>query len=428
VCAPAITPCPQLRGKGRHARESDSACGLHCARGACNCGVALTKVVVIVAASAKPLAGSSAPAALERFCGQRLLDRTLALVGEAVDTRSVWVAAANPVDGVVENTVHATSTTGLFALLRELSKSVPAGSVGLAIDPRYPRLTSATLRALVSAAADGHVSAAGTSPLALAALAMPLPGPPILERPVTLVTVVDRELAEVRSRRTLVEIEREAYLERATELLAAGLLIRDPATTRIDGPLTFGVDVEIEPGCTLRGPIALGHRVRIGASCILTRVTVGDDSEIRPFTMVEDASIAERCFVGPYARVRPGTSVGPQAQIGNFVELKAAHLGRHNRINHLSFVGDATFADEVTIGAGTITCNHDGVRSQPTDIGAGAYVGSGCVLVAPLIIGEGATIGAGSTITADAPPAKLTVARTRQVVVESWRGFETKRK
>jgi bifunctional UDP-N-acetylglucosamine pyrophosphorylase/glucosamine-1-phosphate N-acetyltransferase len=168
--------------------------------------------------------------------------------------------------------------------------------------------------------------------------------------------------------------------------------------------------------------------VRIGASCILTRVTIGDDTEIRPFTMMEDASIGDHGFVGPYARVRPHTAVGPRAQIGNFVELKGARLGRGNRINHLSFVGDATFGDDVTLGAGTITCNHDGVRCQPTAIGAGAYVGSGCVLVAPVTIGEGATIGAGSTITKDAPPSRLTLARTRQVVVESWQGFESRRK
>ena len=120
--------------------------------------------------------------------------------------------------------------------------------------------------------------------------------------------------------------------------------------------------------------------------------------------------------------------MGPQGQIGNFVEIKAARLGRHSRINHLSFVGDATFGDDVTIGAGTITCNHDGVRSQPTTVGAGAYVGSGCIIVAPLTIGEGATIGAGSTITKDAPPSKLTLARTRQVVVDGWAGFESRRK
>jgi NDP-sugar pyrophosphorylase family protein len=387
----------------------------------------LTNVLVIVAASAKPLVGSSVPAAFERFCGQRLVDRTLALVGPSVDVRSVVVATAHDTDVAVAHTVHATSTTELFALLRELSNTVPAGSVGVAVDPLYPRLTSRTLEELIKSARAGNVSAAGISSSELAAVAMPLPAPAVSKGQATLLAAPDHELARIRCRRTLVELEREACLERATELLDAGLLIRDPATTRIEGLITFGVDVEIDPGCVLRGPIALGNRVRVGSNCILSRVTIGDDTEIRPFTMVEDSSIAERCFVGPYARVRPGTSVGAHAQIGNFVELKAAHLGPGNRINHLSFVGDATFAERVTIGAGTITCNHDGVKSQPTIIGAGAYVGSGCVLVAPVTVGEGATIGAGSTITADAPASKLTLARTRQVVVEGWRGFEAKR-
>jgi bifunctional N-acetylglucosamine-1-phosphate-uridyltransferase/glucosamine-1-phosphate-acetyltransferase GlmU-like protein len=386
----------------------------------------LTSVVVIVAATWPPLVGSSVPAALERFCGQRLLDRALALVGELADAAPPIVAADQPIDVAGPATTYRTQSTDLHALLRDLPAQEP-GCIGLAVDPCYPLLTAATLRALVAAARSRQHAVAGHSPATLAAVAVPLPLPATGLRVDSTVTLFPT-LSRVDDKKTLVELERRAYLDRAHELLAAGLLVRDPETTRIEGPVSFGVDVEIEPGCTLRGPIALGDRVRIGSCCILTRVTIGDDTEIRPFTMMEDASVGDHSFVGPYARVRPHTAVGPRAQIGNFVEIKEARLGRGNRINHLAFVGNATFGDHVTLGAGSITCNHDGVRSQPTTIGAGAYVGSGCVLVAPIAIGEGATIGAGSTITRDAPPDKLTLARNRQVVVESWQGFEAKPK
>jgi bifunctional UDP-N-acetylglucosamine pyrophosphorylase/glucosamine-1-phosphate N-acetyltransferase len=132
-------------------------------------------------------------------------------------------------------------------------------------------------------------------------------------------------------------------------------------------------------------------------------------------------------MVGPYGRVRPGTTVGDRVQIGNYVEIKTSRIGSGSRINHHSFIGDAELADDVTIGAGTITCNHDGAGHVRTVIDRGAYVGSGCQLVAPVHIGAGATIGAGSTITDDVPPAKLTLARSRQITIDHWRGARSSR-
>ena len=309
-------------------------------------------------------------------------------------------------------------------LLAELADA-RGSAISVAIDPMYPAIDETVVDRLIAAASGGATAAAGSPPDEIAALATNAPAPS--EAPWSWVAL-DAPLVRIVSRQSLVELERKVYMDRAEQLLRAGLLIRDPATTRIDGPLSFGVDVEIEPGCTLHGPVTLGDRVRIGQGSIVRRAAIASDVDVRPFTTIEDATIGARTFVGPYARVRPGTAVGADSQIGNFVELKAARLGRKNRINHLSFVGDATFGDEVTLGAGTITCNHDGVRTQLTTIADGAYIGSGCVLVAPIAVGEGATVGAGSTLTKDAPPRKLTLARTRQLVVDGWKGFGDKKK
>jgi bifunctional UDP-N-acetylglucosamine pyrophosphorylase/glucosamine-1-phosphate N-acetyltransferase len=136
--------------------------------------------------------------------------------------------------------------------------------------------------------------------------------------------------------------------------------------------------------------------------------------------MIEDAVIGADTFVGPYGRVRPDSTIGDSVQIGNFVEIKNSDIGSGSRINHLSFIGDASLEKDVTIGAGSITCNHNGMEVSQIQIRAGAYIGSGSQLVAPLLIGENATIGAGSTITHDAPAEKLTLARSRQFTIENW--------
>jgi bifunctional UDP-N-acetylglucosamine pyrophosphorylase/glucosamine-1-phosphate N-acetyltransferase len=143
---------------------------------------------------------------------------------------------------------------------------------------------------------------------------------------------------------------------------------------------------------------------------------------LKAFSLVEDAIIGSGCIVGPYARIRPASSIGDKCQVGNFVEVKSSTIGAGSRINHHSFIGDAVLGDRVTIGAGTITCNHDGTKTNHTVIGQDAYIGSGCKLVAPLRVGGAATIGAGSTITEDVPAGTLTLARSRQVTIPHWRG------
>jgi bifunctional UDP-N-acetylglucosamine pyrophosphorylase/glucosamine-1-phosphate N-acetyltransferase len=180
--------------------------------------------------------------------------------------------------------------------------------------------------------------------------------------------------------------------------------------------------VEIDIGVIIQGTVVLGERVRIGAHSIVRDSQIGDDTCIHPFSIVEHSSIGKGGFVGPYGRIRPGSAIGDGVQIGNYVEIKTSRIGDGSRINHHSFIGDAVLADHVTIGAGTITCNHDGTGTNQTVIESGAYIGSGCHLVAPLRIGEHATIGAGSTITRDVPAATLTLARTPQTTIENWRG------
>ena len=216
-------------------------------------------------------------------------------------------------------------------------------------------------------------------------------------------------------------VETDILYARAIEALARGVRIRDPRSIAIRGELRCGDGVEIDLHVIIEGTVTLASGVKIGANCLLRTTSIGADTTVNPFSMIENAEVGSKCFVGPYARVRPGSVVGDSVAIGNFVEVKNSSIGSGSRINHLAFVGDAALGENVTIGAGTITCNHDRKGVARTEIGEGAYIGSGCLLVAPLSIGAHATIGAGSTITKEAPEGKLTIARSRQVTIENWK-------
>lgn len=225
----------------------------------------------------------------------------------------------------------------------------------------------------------------------------------------------------------IAELERHILLERAIRAMRQGVRIRDPNRVYIRGDLVCGSDVEIEINVILEGPVLLGNGVKIGANSIVRSSRIGEHTRINPFSLVEHSSIGSDSFVGPYGRIRPGSVIGDGVQIGNYVEIKNSQVGAGSRINHHAFIGDAVLAGQVTIGAGTITCNHDGTGINQTIIERGAYVGSGCNLVAPLRIGEGAIVGAGSTITRDVPAAKLTLARSPQTTIENWHGPKTRR-
>ena len=210
-------------------------------------------------------------------------------------------------------------------------------------------------------------------------------------------------------------------------LLRQGVRFLDPLHVYIRGDLVCGADVEIDINVIFEGKVTLEDGARIGAHSILNNTQIGRNTTIRPFSMVDGSTIGADAAIGPYARIRPGSTIGDRSSIGNYVAIKSSRIGAGARINHHSFVGDADFAENVTIGAGTITCNHDGAVSTHTVIERGAYIGSGCKLVAPLRIGEAATIGAGSTITENVPAGKLALARSRQTTINDWEGPRTRR-
>jgi bifunctional UDP-N-acetylglucosamine pyrophosphorylase/glucosamine-1-phosphate N-acetyltransferase len=219
----------------------------------------------------------------------------------------------------------------------------------------------------------------------------------------------------------LAAIERIVQTRNAQALLRAGTWIADPARIDVRGRLTCGRDVRIDVGCVFEGAVVLGDDVDIGPYCVLRDTTVGAGTRIAAFSHVDGAAIDAGARIGPYARLRPGARLAADVHIGNFVEVKASSVGRGSKANHLAYIGDATVGANVNVGAGTITANYDGVNKHATVIGDDASIGSNCVLVAPVEVGKGATIGAGSTITENAPPNTLTVARTRQVTLPGWK-------
>ena len=221
--------------------------------------------------------------------------------------------------------------------------------------------------------------------------------------------------------------EREVQLKKAYKLIAAGVVVRDPQRLDIRGTLVCGKGVEVDINVVFEGDVQLDDGVIIGANCILRNCKIGKDTQINPFSLVDEAIIGEKSFVGPYGRLRPGTRIGNSVQIGNFVEIKNSNIASRCRINHLSFLGDAELAENVTIGAGTITCNHDGIGVNRTTIEEGAYIGSGCNLVAPLKVNANSTIASGSTITEEVAGDTLTIARSRQVEIKNWKGPKSRK-
>jgi bifunctional UDP-N-acetylglucosamine pyrophosphorylase/glucosamine-1-phosphate N-acetyltransferase len=188
----------------------------------------------------------------------------------------------------------------------------------------------------------------------------------------------------------------------------------------IRGRVTCGRDVFIDVGVVLEGEVALGDGVRVGPYCVIRDSTIEQGAQLLPYSHLEGATVGPGCSVGPYGRLRPGAALAAGAKVGNFVEIKKSAIGPGSKVNHLTYIGDATIGEDVNVGAGTITCNYDGANKHPTVIGDRAFIGSGVNLVAPVTVGADATIGAGSTITKLAPDGQLTVARGRQTTVRGW--------
>lgn len=229
------------------------------------------------------------------------------------------------------------------------------------------------------------------------------------------------EAAGVNNKLQLAELERILQQNQARALLTAGVTLADPARIDIRGSLQHGRDVSIDVNCVFEGVVELGDNVEIGANCILKNVSVAAGSRIAAFSHLEDAVVGADCRLGPYARLRPGAVLADEVHIGNFVEVKKSSIGLGSKVNHLTYIGDAEIGSKVNVGAGSVTCNYDGVNKFKTVIGDNVFVGSGTLMVAPVTLESGATVGAGSVISRTAPADALTVARARQVTIAGWK-------
>jgi len=205
-----------------------------------------------------------------------------------------------------------------------------------------------------------------------------------------------------------------------TGWMKAGVTLMDPDSAYIAEDVEIGSDCEIGPSVSILGSSRLGRGVSVGQGTVVLDSDIGDGTQVRPYSVLEEAKVGPRCLIGPFSRLRPATELGPQVHLGNFVETKKARLGKGTKANHLSYLGDAEIGAGVNIGAGTITCNYDGVLKHQTVLGDGVFVGSDTQLVAPVRVGDGAYIGAGTTVTKDVPPLSLTISRSPQLIKEGW--------
>ncbi|OHV08879.1 bifunctional UDP-N-acetylglucosamine diphosphorylase/glucosamine-1-phosphate N-acetyltransferase GlmU [Kushneria phosphatilytica] len=228
------------------------------------------------------------------------------------------------------------------------------------------------------------------------------------------------EVQGVNDRVQLSALERIHQHHQAQRLMREGATLADPGRIEVRGELSVGRDVFIDVGCVFEGTVSLADGVVVGAYSVIRDAHIGEDTTIEAHTLIEGAEIAGAGQIGPFARLRPGTRLARGARIGNFVETKNARIGEGSKINHLSYIGDSELGRDVNIGAGTITCNYDGVSKHRTEIGDGVFVGSNSALVAPLRIGRGATIAAGSTITDTVDDDSLAIGRSRQTQKSDW--------
>ncbi len=241
---------------------------------------------------------------------------------------------------------------------------------------------------------------------------------------VTIATIAPEyefEIEGVNDRIQLAALERTYQAHQIHALQIAGVQFADPSRVDIRGTLTAGNDVFIDINTVFIGDVSLGDGVQIDAGNVISNTSIGAGTHIKPNCVIDDSIIGADVAIGPFAHLRPKTVLADKVKIGNFVETKKTQVGLGSKINHLSYVGDATLGADVNIGAGVITCNYDGVNKFNTIIGDNAFVGSNSSLVAPVKVGKGATIGAGSVITKDTPDDKLSLARARQTTIDGWR-------
>ena len=232
------------------------------------------------------------------------------------------------------------------------------------------------------------------------------------------------QVAGVNSPVQLAELERAFQLRQARSLMEAGVRLADPARLDVRGSLRCAQDVSIDVNCVFEGNVELGEGVVVGANCVIANAVIAAGAVIHPFTHIDGekagVQVGAGALIGPFARLRPGATLGAQVHIGNFVEVKNSTLADGAKANHLAYLGDATVGARVNYGAGSITANYDGANKHRTVIEDDVHIGSNCVLVAPLTIGAGGTVGGGSTLTKSTEPGALTVARGKQVSIANW--------
>ena len=230
----------------------------------------------------------------------------------------------------------------------------------------------------------------------------------------------DFDTQGVNTPQQLEQLERLHQVALADQLMNGGVQVSDRSRLDIRGRLQCGRDVRIDINVVIEGDVVLGDGVSIGANCILRDTQVGDGAQILPFSYLDGSKVGVRSVIGPYARLRAGSVVGERAKVGNFVEIKNAHIGEGAKANHLAYIGDADIGTETNVGAGTITCNYDGATKHRTTLGDGVFIGSNSTLVAPLTVDSGGFVAAGSTVTDDVAANQLAVARGRQRNVDGW--------
>jgi len=236
------------------------------------------------------------------------------------------------------------------------------------------------------------------------------------------------ETVGVNSRDQLAALERVHQLNQANVLMNAGVSLVDPARIDIRGTLECGTDVFIDVGCVFEGCVTLAAGTKVGPYCIIRNSVIGKNVTIHPFSHIDGAKVGSNSLIGPYARLRPGADLSNDVHIGNFVEVKNSKIAANSKANHLAYVGDSIVGSRVNIGAGTITCNYDGVNKHQTIIEDDVFIGSDTQLVAPVRVGRGATLGAGTTLTKDAPPNQLTVSRAKQISLQWQRPVKKEKK
>lgn len=238
---------------------------------------------------------------------------------------------------------------------------------------------------------------------------------------VTVICDNPAEVEGVNNRLQQATLERVYQQEQAQALMLKGVSLLDPTRVDIRGTLSTGKDVIIDVNTVFIGDVTLGDNVVIASNCVIQNSVIGSNVSINANSVLEEATVADDCSIGPFARLRPGADLREKAKVGNFVEIKKSTIGAGSKVSHLSYIGDTQMGENVNIGAGTITCNYDGVNKHLTQIGNHAFIGSCSQLVAPVSIGNFATIGAGSTIAKDAPENKLTLTRSKQMTINTWK-------